>query len=128
MLTNAQTNTDTGIAQLWLPPGHYQVYAGAQGYARAQSSIDVPGSEVRVTLSHGGTVIAVVKDPTKVQVALVNPGTAPSGQISVRSDNRWDHVAPGTYEVREYILGNKTPIQSKQVTVFDEQTVTVTFD
>jgi hypothetical protein len=46
----------------------------------------------------------------------------------VRSNNQWDHVTPGTYDVREYIPGNKTPVQTKQVTVFDDQTVTVTFD
>jgi hypothetical protein len=32
------------------------------------------------------------------------------------------------YEVREYIPGNKTPIQVKSVAVADDQTVTVTFD
>ncbi|HEV8432718.1 MAG TPA: carboxypeptidase-like regulatory domain-containing protein [Thermoanaerobaculia bacterium] len=127
-LATVQTNTDTGVAQLWVPPGHYQLYAGAQGYARAQSAIDVPGPEVRVTLTHGGTIIAVVKDPTKVQVVLAPAGMAPGGQVSVRSNNHWDHVTPGTYDVREYIIGNKTPVQTKQVTVFDDQTVTVTFD
>jgi hypothetical protein len=127
-LATAQTNTDTGVAQLWVPAGHYQLFAGAQGYARAQSTIDVPGPEVRITLTHGGTIIAVVKDPTKVQVALAPAGTPVGGSISVRGNNRWDHVSPGTYDVREYIPGNKTPVQVKQVTVFDDQTVTVTFD
>ncbi|HEX3580375.1 MAG TPA: carboxypeptidase regulatory-like domain-containing protein, partial [Thermoanaerobaculia bacterium] len=125
--SNGQTTADTGVAQLWLPPGHYQVFAGAQGYARGQSTIDVPGPEVRITLSHGGTIIAVVKDPTKVQVVLVQAGATGAGGF-VRGTNRWDHVAPGMYELREYVPGNKTPIQVKTVTVLDDQTMTVTFD
>jgi protocatechuate 3,4-dioxygenase beta subunit len=127
-LSSAQTNASDGVAQLWLPPGHYQLFAGAQGYARAQTTIDVPGQEVRVTLSHGGTIIAIVKDPTKVQVALVAAGQPAGGAVSMRGDNRWDHVAPGMWEVREYIPGNKTPIQVKSVTVADDQTVTVRVD
>jgi hypothetical protein len=127
-LSSSQTSAGDGVAQLWLPPGHYQLLAGAQGYASQDSSIDVPGPEVRVTLSHGGTIVAVVKDPTKVQVTLVPIGGRVGGIVSVRSMNRWDHVAPGMYEVREYIPGNKTALQTKQVTVVDDQTVTVTFD
>jgi hypothetical protein len=136
-LSSAQTNTGDGVAQLWLPPGHYQLFVGSQGYARAQTTIDVPGPEVRVTLSHGGTIIAIVKDPTKVQVAITPAGQAiggvvggvvSGGPLSLRGNNRWDHLAPGMYEVREYIPGNKTPIQVKSVMVVDDQTVTVTFD
>jgi hypothetical protein len=104
------------------------MFIGSQGYATSRSTIDVPGPEVRVTLSHGGTIIAIVKDPTKVQVALVPVGQPVGGGVSIRGNNRWDHVAPGMYEVREYIPGNKTALQVKSVTVFDDQTVTVTFD
>jgi protocatechuate 3,4-dioxygenase beta subunit len=133
-LATVQTGASDGLAQLWLPAGHYQLMVGAQGYARAHSTIDVPGSEVRVTLGHGGTIVAVVKDPTKVQVAVVPLGQTGVGggvsgrNISTSGTNRWEHMAAGMYEVRVYMPGNKTPLQSKTVTVIDDQTVTVTFD
>ncbi len=127
-IASVQTRANDGVAELYLPPGHYSLMVGAQGYARNRSSIDVPGAEVRVTLSHGGTVIAVVKDPTKVQVGLIPVGGAPVGGLLVSGTNTWSHVPAGMYEVRVYVPGNKTPIQTKPVTVVDDQTVTVTFD
>ncbi|HEX7192988.1 MAG TPA: carboxypeptidase-like regulatory domain-containing protein, partial [Thermoanaerobaculia bacterium] len=135
-LSSVQTRANDGVAELWLPQGHYSLMIGAQGYARTRSSIDVPGPEVRVTLGHGGTVIAVVKDPTKVQVGLMPVGGSPvapgvGGTVfgyTLSGTNQWSHVAAGMYEVRVYIPGNKTPIQAKAITVIDDQTVTVTFD
>jgi protocatechuate 3,4-dioxygenase beta subunit len=127
-VSSVQTRAGDGVAELWLPQGHYSLSVGAQGFSRGRSSLDVPGTEVRVTLGHGGTVIAIVKDPTKVQLGLVPAGGPPVGGYSVSGTNRWDHLAAGVYEVRAYTLGSKTPVQTKTVTVVDDQTVTVTFD
>jgi protocatechuate 3,4-dioxygenase beta subunit len=131
-VASAQTRADDGVAELWLPQGHYQLSVGAQGYARARSAIDAPGPEVRVTLSHGGTIIGVVKDPATQFVAIVPLGqplaTGPGGGIAVSGTNTYRNIAAGQYEVRLMVKGNKTPVQTKQVTVLDDQTVTVTFD
>jgi protocatechuate 3,4-dioxygenase beta subunit len=133
-MSTVQTRAGDGVAELWLAPGHYQLLVGAQGYARSRSTIDVPGPEVRVTLGHGGTIIAIVKDPSKMQVAVLPMAQATAGVggvaggVLVSGTNRWDHLAAGMYQVREYIPGNKDSIQTKTVSVVDDQTVTVTFD
>ncbi|HEY2090970.1 MAG TPA: carboxypeptidase regulatory-like domain-containing protein [Thermoanaerobaculia bacterium] len=128
-MSTVQTRAGDGVAELWLSPGHYQLLVGAQGYARTRSTIDVPGTEVRVTLGHGGTIIAIVKDPTKTQVSIMPVGQATIiGGGMVSGTNRWDHLPAGTYQVREFIPGNRTPVQTKTVSVVDDQTATVTFD
>jgi len=136
-LSTTQTNASDGVAQLWLAPGHYTINVGAQNYARTTSAIDVPGPEVRITLSHGGTIIAIVKDPSQQRVALVAAGQVPPpgglvgggvNGIVMSGNNRYENLAAGTYELRLYTTGNSKAIQTKTATVTEGATVTVTFD
>ena len=134
ILSTTQTNASDGVAQLWLAPGHYTLNVGAQHYARATSAIDVPGAEVRITLSHGGTIVVVVKDPSTQRAGISPVGQGVPGVggvvggIFMSGNNRYDNLAAGTYEVRLYTTGNSKAIQTRTVTVTDGATVTVTFD
>lgn len=136
-LASVQTRASDGVAELYLPDGHYQLAVGAQGFIRTKSAMDVPGPEVRITLTHGGTIVGVVKDPATQFLSVVPAGVAaaaPPGVggvvtgVLMSGNNTFRNIAAGTYEVRLMVKGNKTPVQTKMVTVLDDQTVTVTFD
>jgi protocatechuate 3,4-dioxygenase beta subunit len=129
-VSTTETNASDGVAQLWLAPGHYTVSVGAQHYALTTTAVDVPGPEVRITLTHGGTIIAVVKDPSTQRVGImpVGQGVPHVGGMVTSGNNRYDNIAAGTYELRLYTMGNSKAIQTKTVVVMEGATVTVTFD
>jgi uncharacterized GH25 family protein len=118
---STQTRAGDGVAELWLGPGHYAVTIGAQHYARTTSSVDVPGPEVRVTLTHGATIDVVSK--TNAPVRLLGGG----GIVMMNGTTHFENVPAGAYTVQ--LLGSDGKVaQTKQLQVLEGMSLTVTFD
>ena len=122
-----------GSLRLPLPPGQYRVSVSANRYASQTVRTTIPGPEVRVALTPGGTVIIHAAPDAKKKVRFVLPNGEEyvrcycNGIAEIRLDGavtRVENVAPGSYRM-EVLDGAGKVEQTHPVVVIEGQPTSV---
>lgn len=122
-----------GSLRLPLPPGQYRVSVSANGYASQTVRTTIPGPEVRVALTPGGTVVIHAAPDAKKKVRFVLPDGEEyvrcycNGIAEIRLDGavtRVENVAPGSYRM-EVLDGAGKIEQTHPVVVIEGQPTSV---
>jgi hypothetical protein len=119
--------TSDGTVQLWLPDGHYSLHATASGYAPATVTLDVPSSDVRISLQRGGTItFRLHGSETNYRVRLLANGVPQhTDYINVAYRTSLAGITPGTYVAEVTSTNGKTAHGTYPVTVMAGQTTYV---
>jgi 5-hydroxyisourate hydrolase-like protein (transthyretin family) len=114
---------EPGETRLYLGPGEYRLNINARGYASQQSSISVPGPEVRVQLAQTGSLMVLAHAQRLIRI--VNAGTArPSWGPALPPPNAIESLTPGSYSLQ--VLDEKhNVLKSYAFVIVAGQTVTV---
>lgn len=115
---SGETTSEDGRGRAFVPAGKYSAKAFAPGYAPADTTLDVPGPEVRIALARGGRIVVTMARPV--------PRVRITGPVDYLTGGTFENLPAGDYVVSP--IGEDKPIASKKVTVRAGETTNVTFD
>jgi uncharacterized GH25 family protein len=96
----ASSQSDDGTIRVWLAPGTYKAHVYARGYIGQPVDLLVPGSEVRVALARGGSLMITSREGGRVRLTLTGM-TKPARGISIArgASATIEALMPGRYRV-----------------------------
>jgi protocatechuate 3,4-dioxygenase beta subunit len=119
---STRSSADEGLARVFVAPGSYLVSVTSQGYALGNATLVVPGPEVQVMLTRGGTVIIESRSAEHVRGMLTR-----TGGTSIPIFDTAVNVPAGSYTLEVVGAGDKVAARYP-VTVVEGQTVRVAVD
>ncbi|HKO58766.1 MAG TPA: carboxypeptidase regulatory-like domain-containing protein [Thermoanaerobaculia bacterium] len=119
---STRSSADDGVAKVFVAPGSYAVSVTSQGYAVGNATLAVPGPEVQVMLTRGGTVVVQSRSAEHVRGMLTRAGGMPIPIFDSALN-----VPAGSYTLEVVGAGDKVA-GKYPVTVVEGQTVTVAVD
>lgn len=100
--TSAASRTDDGAMRLWLEPGDYALLVSANGYARQELKVTIPGTPIQVRLGRAGSLNITYSGVATVRAEVESSSGDHSGMVRLFTGRMRsiDGLTAGTYLLR----------------------------